>query len=32
MVEAMNGKVWCESEQGKGATFLVELLEKDIAH
>ncbi|TAE32754.1 MAG: hypothetical protein EAZ92_01240 [Candidatus Kapaibacterium sp.] len=26
MVEAMNGKVWCESELGKGATFIVELL------
>ncbi len=25
MVEAMNGKVWCESELGKGATFMVEL-------
>jgi signal transduction histidine kinase len=25
MVEAMNGKVWCESEAGKGATFIVEL-------
>ena len=25
MVEAMNGKVWCESESGKGATFIVEL-------
>ena len=24
MVEAMQGKVWCESELGKGATFLVE--------
>lgn len=24
MVEAMNGKVWCESEQGNGATFIVE--------
>jgi signal transduction histidine kinase len=24
MVEAMNGKVWCESEPGKGATFIVE--------
>jgi signal transduction histidine kinase len=25
MVEAMNGHVWCESELGKGATFIVEL-------
>ena len=25
MVEAMNGKVWCESEPGHGATFIVEL-------
>jgi two-component system sensor histidine kinase/response regulator len=25
MVEAMNGKVWCESEIGTGATFIVEL-------
>ncbi|MCS6809271.1 MAG: ATP-binding protein, partial [Candidatus Kapabacteria bacterium] len=25
MVEAMNGTVWCESEYGKGATFLVAL-------
>lgn len=25
MVEAMNGKVWCESEYGNGATFIVEL-------
>ncbi len=25
MVEAMNGKVWCESELGQGATFIVEL-------
>jgi signal transduction histidine kinase len=24
MVEAMNGRVWCESELGKGARFLVE--------
>jgi signal transduction histidine kinase len=25
LVEAMNGNVWCESEAGKGATFIVEL-------
>jgi signal transduction histidine kinase len=25
LVEAMNGKVWCESELGRGATFVVEL-------
>jgi signal transduction histidine kinase len=25
MAEVMNGKVWCESELGKGATFIVEL-------
>jgi signal transduction histidine kinase len=25
MVRAMNGRVWCESEVGKGATFIVEL-------
>lgn len=24
MVEAMNGKVWCESDPGRGATFIVE--------
>jgi signal transduction histidine kinase/Tfp pilus assembly protein PilF len=25
LVEAMNGRVWCESDLGKGATFIVEL-------
>ncbi|MBI2924386.1 MAG: hybrid sensor histidine kinase/response regulator [Verrucomicrobia bacterium] len=25
LVEAMNGRVWCESEPGRGATFIVEL-------
>src|SRR5882724_4026275 len=25
MVEAMNGRVWCESEPGRGATFVVQL-------
>jgi signal transduction histidine kinase len=25
LVEAMNGRVWCESELGKGVTFVVEL-------
>jgi two-component system sensor histidine kinase/response regulator len=25
MVEAMNGRVWCESEPGRGATFIVAL-------
>lgn len=25
MAEAMNGKVWCESEHGQGATFVLEL-------
>jgi two-component system, sensor histidine kinase and response regulator len=26
LVEAMNGTVWCESEYGKGATFIVEFV------
>jgi signal transduction histidine kinase len=25
MVEALTGRVWCESEPGRGATFIVEL-------
>lgn len=25
LVEAMNGKIWCESELGNGATFIIEL-------
>lgn len=25
LVESMNGKIWCESEYGKGATFILEL-------
>lgn len=29
MVEAMRGRVWCESEPGKGATFIVELPASD---
>ncbi|MBD1210566.1 MAG: hypothetical protein H9535_19215 [Ignavibacteria bacterium] len=32
MVEAMNGKVWCESELGQGATFIVELPKSQIIH
>jgi len=30
MVEAMNGKVWCESELGQGATFIVTVPEAAI--
>ena len=25
LIDAMNAKIWCESELGKGATFIVEL-------
>ena len=24
-IHALNGKVWCESEEGKGSNFIVEL-------
>jgi len=30
MVEAMNGKVWCESEPGRGATFIVTVPEAEM--
>jgi signal transduction histidine kinase len=30
LVEAMNGRVWCESEQGKGALFTVEFPRGDV--
>lgn len=29
LIEAMKGKVWCESELGKGATFIIELSKYD---
>jgi signal transduction histidine kinase len=33
LVTSMNGKVWCESKQGEGATFIVELPKAiEIAH
>jgi two-component system, sensor histidine kinase and response regulator len=25
LVEMMNGRIWCESKQGSGATFILEL-------
>ncbi len=31
LVEAMNGTVWCESEVGKGTTFIVELRETSVS-
>jgi len=30
LAEAMNGKVWCESELGQGATFIVEFQESKL--
>lgn len=30
LVEAMNGKVWCETELGRGATFIIEFPRADI--
>jgi signal transduction histidine kinase len=30
MVQRMNGRVWCESEHGCGATFFVELPAVDV--
>ena len=30
-VEEMNGKVWCESEEGKGANFIVEFKKINVA-
>ncbi len=30
LVEAMSGRVWCESELGKGATFIVELPSEEL--
>jgi signal transduction histidine kinase len=29
-VEAMNGKIWCESEEGKGAKFIVEFMAVEL--
>lgn len=30
LVEAMNGKVWCETELGRGATFIIEFPQANI--
>jgi hypothetical protein len=30
MVESLNGKIWCESEFGKGATFIVEVPRNEV--
>jgi two-component system, sensor histidine kinase and response regulator len=30
LVEAMNGRVWCESEPGRGATFIVEFASLEV--
>jgi signal transduction histidine kinase/ligand-binding sensor domain-containing protein len=32
MVEAMNGRVWCESQMGQGATFIVEFPQESPPH
>lgn len=32
LVEAMNGKVWCETELGRGATFVIEFPQAEIVH
>lgn len=30
LVEAMNGRIWCESERGKGAKFIVEFAQASV--